>query len=223
MVQQINAASIQKHLEIKEIKDDVIVLKSGGLRAVLMTTSLNFALKSIDEQNALVARYQEFLNSLDFSIQIVVISRKFNIEPYILTLEQKQAEQENELLKIQTSEYIDFVKGLTEMANIMTESFYLVIPFAPQAVQAIKKIGFFGKLFGKLKNEKSEAEKQEFQELKINLWQRLEFVITGLRRMGLKAVPLETEELIELFYKLYNPSAKENLEINKAKEMRLAS
>ena len=213
---------IQKHIEIKEIKDDIIVLKSGGLRAILIASSfLNFPLKSTEEQNAIIYRYQDFLNSLDFSTQIVVISRKFDITPYIETLERKQAEQENELLKIQTIEYVDFIKGLTEMTNIMTESFYLVIPFAPGAAQAIKKVGVLDKFLGKLKKEQPEAKKQEFQELKNNLWQRVEFVITGLRRMGIKAAPLKSEELIELFYKLYNPSAKEEPEIQKAKEMRI--
>jgi len=223
MAQKINAASIQKHLEVKEIKDDVVVLKSGGLRALLMTTSLNFALKSADEQDAIIARYQDFINSLDFPLQVVAISRKFNIGPYIKTLEEQQLKQENELLKIQTAEYIDFVKGLTEMTNIMTESFYLVIPFAPGTTAAIKKAGFLNKILGSFKKgkEQPEAKKQSFQEQKHSLWQRLEFVTTGLRRMGIKAAPLKTDELIELFYKLYNPSAKEEPEIKKAKEMRI--
>jgi hypothetical protein len=214
--QQLKAASIQKHLEIKEIKDDAIILKNGGLRAILMTTSLNFALKSTEEQDAIVYRYQEFLNSLDFPVQIMIASRKFDIDPYIQTLQQKQIRQENELLRIQTAEYIDFVKGLTEMTNIMTESFYLVIPYSPPIV---KKIGFLNRLLGKEKPV--EIQKREFQELKTNLWQRVEFVITGLRGMGIKAVPLTSEEIIELFYKLYNPSAKEEPELQKAKDLRL--
>jgi hypothetical protein len=216
MVQVVKASSIQKHLEIKEVKDGVIILKRGGLRAILMTTSLNFALKSTPEQDAIIIRYQEFLNSLDFPLQIVVASRKFDINPYIQTLQQKQIRQENELLRIQTAEYIDFIKGLTEVANIMTESFYLVIPYSPPAV---KKLGFFKQLFAKKKPR--ETEKREFQELKTNLWQRLEFVITGLRAIGIRAVPLETEEIIELFYKLYNPSAKESPELQKANQLRL--
>jgi hypothetical protein len=214
--QQLKAASIQKHLEIKEIKDDAIILKNGGLRAILMTTSLNFALKSTEEQDAIVYRYQEFLNSLDFPVQIMIASRKFDIDPYIQTLQQKQIRQENELLRIQTAEYIDFVKGLTEMTNIMTESFYLVIPYSPPIV---KKIGFLNRLLSKEKPV--EIQKREFQELKTNLWQRVEFVITGLRGMGIKAVPLTSEEIIELFYKLYNPSAKEEPELQKAKDLRL--
>ncbi len=214
MVQKLNAVSIQKHLEIKEIKDSVIILKSGGLRAVLMATSINFALKSTQEQDAIIYRYQDFLNSLDFSLQIVAASRKFDIDPYIKTLEQKQSQQENELLRIQSAEYIDFVKGLTKMTNIMTESFYLVIPYSPSVV---KKAGFLSQFFSK---KEQPTQEETFQGLKNNLWQRLEFVATGLQGVGVKTVPLNTEELIELFYKLYNPSAKEEPELQKAKELR---
>lgn len=214
MVKKINAASIQKHMEIKEIRDDVVVLKNGGLRAVLMTTSLNFDLRSVEEQDALIYQYQNFLNSLDFSIQIMIASRKFNIEPYVETLRQKQRKQENPLLKMQTLEYMDFVKQLTKTTNIMTESFYAVIPYSPSVV---KKKGFLDKL---LKKQAQSAKEQKFQELKNNLWQRVEFVSVGLQSVGVKAVPLKTEELVELFYKLYNPSAKEDPEIATAKKMR---
>jgi hypothetical protein len=215
MAQKLNAASIQKHLEIREIKDDVVILKNKGLRAILMATSMNFALKSTEEQDAIIYRYQDFLNSLDFPLQIMVASRKFDITPYIQTLEQKQTQQENELLKIQTSEYIDFIKGLTQMSNIMTESFYIIIPYSPSVAQ---KTSFFSQLFSK--KEQTATKEENFQELKNNLWQRVEFIATGLGSMGIKTVPLNTEELVELFYKLYNPSAKEEPELQKAKEMR---
>ncbi len=215
MAQRLNAASIQKHLEIKEIKDDVVVLKSKGLRAILMATSMNFALKSTEEQDAIIYRYQDFLNSIDFPLQIVAASRKFDIAPYIQTLEQKQTQQKNELLKIQTTEYINFVKGLTKMTNIMTESFYIVIPYNPSSA---KKESLFNQLF--TKKEKATTKEETFQELKNNLWQRLEFISTGLKSLGIKTAPLNTEELIELFYKLYNPSAKEEPELQKAKELR---
>jgi len=218
MVQKQKSASIQQHLDIKELRDDLIILKSGGLRAILMTTSLNFALKSGEEQDAIIYRYQNFINSLDFPVQIVAASRKFDIDPYIETLEQKQAQQENELLRVQTSEYVDFIKELTKMTNIMTESFYLVVPYSPTIT--VKK-GFLANLFKGKRGGKSVIQEEKFQELRNNLWQRVEFVIAGLQRMGLKAVPLKTDELVELFYKLYNPSAKEEPELQKAKEMRL--
>lgn len=213
-MEKINAASIQKHIEIKEIRDDVVFLKNGGMRAVLMTTSLNFALRSVDEQDAIIFQYQNFLNSLDFSIQIIAASRKFNIKPYLESLEQKQIKQENQLLKMQSYEYIDFVKGLTELTNIMTESFYVVVPYSPSVV---KKSSFFD-IFSSKQNHS--AKEQKFQEIKNDLWQRVEFVVSGLRGAGVKAIPLKTNELIELFYKLYNPSAKEDAEIKKSKDMR---
>jgi len=216
MPKQKKSASIQQHLSIKEIKDDVIILKSGGLRAILMTSSLNFALKSSEEQDATIYRFQSLLNSLDFPIQIMAASRKFDISPYIEMLEQKQSKQENELLKVQTSEYIDFIKELTEMTNVMTESFYLVIPYSSTIIE---KAGIFSKFFGKGKKEPA-IQEEKFQELKNNLWQRMEFVVSGLQGIGLKAAPLKTEEIVELFYKLYNPSAKEEPELQKAKEMR---
>jgi hypothetical protein len=215
MVQRRKGSPIQSHLEIKEIKDGVLILKNKGLRAVLMTTSLNFALKSTEEQDAIIYLYQNFLNSLDFSIQIIAASRKFNIDPYIQNIEQKHVRLENELLKIQAYEYVDFIKGLSEMTNIMTESFYLVVPYNPLILE---KANFFDRLFNR--KSKAEGEEQKFQELKNNLWQRVEFVVTSLLRIGLKSVPLKTDELIELFYKMYNPSAKEKPELSKAKEMR---
>jgi len=216
MAEALTATAIQKHLPIQDIRDGVVVLKSGALRAVLMASSMNFALKSIQEQDAVTFQYQGFLNSLDFPVQIMVASRKFDISDYLRILEEKERGQENELLKIQTAEYIDFVKGLTEVANIMTESFYLVIPFSPSP---IKKLGLLDK-FG-LKKKSAPAQDESFEQLKSQLWQRVEFVISGLSGAGIKAVPLNTEELIELFYKLYNPSAREAPELEKAKELRI--
>lgn len=215
MISQNKAASIQKHIQIKEIKEDVIILKNKGLRAILMATSLNFDLKSTEEQDALIYKYQDFLNSIDFPIQIMIASRKFDIDPYIQALKEKQIDQENELLKIQALEYTDFIKGLTEMTNIMTESFYVVIPYSPFTIQSM---GIFKKFFKT--NKKNKTKEMEFNELKNNLWQRVEFVATGLRAMGIKTATLNTEELVELFYKLYNPNAKESPELQKAKELR---
>jgi len=214
---KINASPIQKHLEIKEIKEDMIILKNGGVRAVLMTSSVNFVLKSKEEQEALVFRYQEFLNSLDFPIQIVIASRKFRIDDYLQFLEEQIPQQKSELLQIQTNDYIEFVKGLTEITNIMTESFYVVVPYTPIR---LKKLTLWEKLGFKKKKTKTETER-ELKQLKNQLWQRVNFVVNGLAQIGLRAVPLNTQELIELFYKFYNPSAKEEPEIEKAKKLRL--
>lgn len=213
------ADSIQKQLEIKEIKNDMVILKDGGLRAILMASSINFALKSDDERKAVIFQFQDFLNSLDFSIQILITSRKFNITPYLQKLEQKKNKQDNDLLRIQTEEYINFVRSLTEISNIMTESFYLVIPYSQSVIDKgnfLEKIPFLNS-----QEKENESKSQDFEELKTNLWQRVEFVITTLRSVGIKSTPLKTDELIELFYKLYNPDAQMTQELEKAKEARL--
>lgn len=201
------APSIQEKIDIKDIKDGVVILKDDGLRAIIMTASVNFALKSTEEQDALTFHFQGFLNSLDFPIQILVISRKFDITSYLEILEQKQKEQTSELLRIQTSEYIDFIKGLTDLANIVTESFYVVVPLAP--IES-KKIGITEKLKSLIGQKKTAAEeKQTFEELKTQLWQRVSYVSSGLEGIGVRSTILNTEELIELYYRLYNPEAKE--------------
>ena len=201
------APSVQEKIEITDIKDGVITLKDGGLRAVLMTSSTNFALKSTEEQDALTFRFQGFLNSLDFPIQILIVSRKFGIDSYLEMLEEKQKEQTNELLRIQINEYIDFIKGLTELANIITESFYVVIPLAP--IEA-KDLSLTAKIKTLLAPAKPDEEaKKTFEELKTQLWQRVNYVISGLEDLGIRSAILNTEELVQLYYRLYNPEAKE--------------
>jgi hypothetical protein len=128
--QNLKGVSSQNYLEITEIKDNVVIMKNGSLRAVLMVSSVNFALKSIDEQDAIIYRYQSFLNSLDFSIQIVVNSRKLNIDSYLDVLREEEKKQTSDLLRMQINSYIDYIGGLVKMANIVTKTFYIVIPFS---------------------------------------------------------------------------------------------
>ncbi|HZS43239.1 MAG TPA: hypothetical protein VFA52_03425 [Candidatus Paceibacterota bacterium] len=194
----------QEFVPIKEIRDGVIVLKDGSLRSLIMTSSLNFALKSADEQNSIIFQFQNFLNSLNFSIQIFVQSRKLDIRPYIALLEQREKEQKIDLMKIQTHEYIEFIKNFTENTNIMTKSFFIVIPYTPAMLQAKKTIGGG---FLKRKNPKEVAADniQSFEEHRTQLEQRIDVVEQGLVRCGIRVVQLGTEELIELFYKIFNP------------------
>ena len=206
-----NALSSQQIIQIEEIRDGVLVLKDGSLRAVLMASSLNFALKSADEQTAIVMQYQNFLNSLDFSLQFFVQSRKLNIEPYIETLKAAEEKQTNELLKIQISEYIEFVRAFVRASSVVAKSFYIVVPFTPPLFKNPQEglsniLGGIGGMFGSKKTSKEKGLPQEkFEEAKNQLWQRVDGVIQGLVRTGVRAVPLNTEELIELFYGLYNP------------------
>ena len=205
----------QKLIEIKEIRDGVLVLKDGSLRVVMIASSLNFALKSQDEQDAIILQYQNYLNSLDFSVESFVQSRQLNIEPYLETLRDRLGREYNELMKIQTSEYIEFIKSFVESANIMTHSFYVVVPFTP--VHILEKetmrrgiFSFLPDMSGRQKKEMKEIEERgirqtQFEEYKVQLYQRVEVARQGLARISVRLVPLNTEELIELFYGLYNP------------------
>ncbi|OGF63950.1 hypothetical protein A2661_02210 [Candidatus Giovannonibacteria bacterium RIFCSPHIGHO2_01_FULL_45_24] len=206
------AQASQEILDIQEIRDGVLLLKDGSLRAVLMASSLNFALKSADEQTAIILQYQNFLNAMDFSVQFFIQSRKLNIEPYIETLKAAEARQSNELLKIQIAEYIEFVRAFVRAANVVTKNFYAVVPFPPPIFETPKEgvkklLGFFS---GSGAGGRAKVMPQEkFEEYKNQLWQRADSVIQGLVRAGIRAVPLNTEELIELFYELYNPGESE--------------
>ena len=198
------AASATQFLAIDTIREDVIVLKEGGLRVVLMCSSLNFALKSTDEQDAITFQYQNFLNSLDFSLQFVIHSRKLNIAPYLDSLRTRQKDEDNELLKIQINEYIDFIASFVEMTNIMSKTFYAIIPFTPSVLE---QKGMLSGLLSMFKPSSAiPTDGGPFAEQKNQLWQRVDAVTSGLRRIGVRSVPLNTEELIELFYGLYNPS-----------------
>ena len=205
----------QQLVEIKEIRDGVLVLKDGTLRVVMIASSLNFALKSQDEQDAIILQYQNYLNSLDFSVESFVQSRQLNIEPYIETLRERLTREYNELMKIQTSEYIEFVKSFVESANIMTHNFYVIVPFTPARMlekETMRRgiLSFLPSMSGRQKKLEKDIEQQgvrqtQFEEYKVQLYQRVEVVRQGLARIGVRLVPLNTEELIELFYGLYNP------------------
>ena len=199
------AASAQQFLAVDSIREDVIVLKDGGLRVILMCSSFNFALKSTDEQDATIFQYQNFLNALDFPLQIVIQSRRINIEPYLETLAERAREEESELLRIQISEYIEFIKSFVAGTNIISKTFYVVVPFTPAILE---KKGLFAKILSLLSAERNGAalDARAFEERKHQLWQRVDTVIEGLQRFGIRSVPLNTEELIELFYGLYNPT-----------------
>lgn len=207
----ISGKSTQEFVPIREIRDNILVLKDGSLRMILMASSLNFALKSEDEQSALILQYQNFLNSLDFSIQVFIESRKLDISPYIGLLEDAEKGQANELLKIQTREYIEFIRNFVKTTNIVTKNFYVVVPYNPRVTSASSKnpLSDVLKIFTKEK-DRSQQRNIEFDEIKIQLQQRAGVIQDGLARVGIRTVPLNTEELIELFYKLFNPDEAES-------------
>ncbi len=199
-------APAQQFLDIESIREDIVVMKKGGFRVVLMCSSVNFALKSAEEQDATIYQYQNFLNSLDFPIQIVIHSRKINIDSYLDTLKERQHKETNDLLKVQIAEYSEFVKTFVNMTNIMSKMFYITVPFTPALLEQKGMFGGIIQKFGFGLGGKSEGEAENFEEHKNQLWQRVDTVVSGLQRAGIRSVPLNTEELIELFYGLYNPT-----------------
>lgn len=198
------AASTQAYLNIAEIKDGVIVLKDGSLRAVMMTSALNFALKSGSEQDAIIFAYQRFLNSLTFPIQILVQSRRLDLEYYTEKLDKRADEQDQELIKLQILEYTEFIKRLITVTNIMDKRFYVVVPFFPPGTEPVKGLGKFFGTSGAKKQE-TKAREESFEQGKVQLRQRVEAIASGLGTLGLRAVTLNSEELVELFYSVYNP------------------
>jgi len=194
----------QDFVSVKEIRDGIIVLKNNTMVAILMTSSLNFALKSTDEQQAILLQFQNFLNSLEYSTQIYIQSKKLDIRQYIAVMESRRKEQINELIKIQTKEYIEFIKSFTENINIVSKNFFIVVSYdAP----VIKTGGGINNLFGKTTdtNEKIDT----FEEGRTQLEQRINVVEQNLSRTGLRLARLGTEETVELLYKIFNPGESE--------------
>lgn len=196
----------QSFVPVQEVRSGIVILKSGGYRGIMMCSSLNFALKSEDEQQAIIGGFQNFLNTLDFSVQIVVHSRKTDIRPYLEMLNDRLPLQTSELMRIQLREYIAFIRNFIEGSEIMTKTFYIVVPFTPSSVPQISGgLHFMHK--AKSSNVGIDA---GFEESRVQLEQRMALVSGGLASSGLRAVPLGTEEIIELLYRSFNLGDMEN-------------
>ncbi len=204
--QSTQARSTQTFLKISEIRDDTVILKNGGLRAVIKVSSINFNLKSEDEQNAIIYSYQSFLNTLEFPIQIVVRSKKLDIDDYIDSLREKGDKQKNKLLQQQTYEYIEYISKLVEYADIMEKEFYVVVPYNPYRAEKQNMLQkFFQNLHPKDTVSEIKRKHREFNQLKKKLTQRVNTVKIGLENTGLKTETLNSNQLVELFYNIYNP------------------
>ena len=207
----------QQFVDIKKIEDGIIFLKDGSLTKILAVEGINFDLKSEDDQNMILYSFQNILNTLDFSIQIIIHSRKLNISPYLKTLISRKEKETNELLKNQLNEYIDFIKSFVAENSIVEKDFFVAIPYAPITIP-ISKSGFLSKFIpfkkkGEEKNSEDDEEEKIFQ-----LNQRVEQVRIGLGQIGLSVLPLDNKATIELIYNLYNPKAVEKEELKIAEE-----
>jgi len=200
----INAKATQEFVPIKEVRDGIVTLKDGGLRAIVLANSINLSLKSDEEQKAIILQFQNFLNTLDFSVQISIQSRRLDIRPYLLLLENRMRVQSEPLLKLQTKEYIEFIKNFTESVSIMTKNFFVVVPYTH--VNLKPKSGILKNLFSKKSRKEEELKNQlDFEEKRSQLEQRVSVIQQGLSRCGIKSAQLGTEEVVEVFYKVFNP------------------
>ncbi len=192
--------STQQFVPIKEIRDNVVVLKNGELRSVIMCQAINLDLKSQDEQTAIILQFQSFLNALEFSIEIIASSRRLDIRPYIMKLEQRLEEIEGDLLRIQTREYISFIRQFNEEFDVMSKYFYIVVPYGVTSIPGTSGIS---NLFSK--KTTAQASVDRFEESRSQLEQRIAVVSGGLEGLGIQITQLDTPALIELFQKTFNP------------------
>ncbi|HLG25256.1 MAG TPA: hypothetical protein VI588_00475 [Candidatus Gracilibacteria bacterium] len=218
------ATSTQTFLKIAEIRDNTLVLKNGGVRSVLTVSSINFNLKSDEEQNSIIYSYQGFLNTIEFPIQIVVRSKKLDIDDYLERLKKKGEEQTNQLLQRQTYEYVEYIAKLVEYADIMEKEFYVIVPYDPLRAQ---KMNIIQKLMQNM-NPKDSYETvrrrhEEFEGLKKSLIQRVNTVKVGLENCGLKVEELTTKQLVELFYNIYNPTVARYEKAKKIEDVKIVS
>lgn len=198
-----NVTPSQDFVPIEQVRDGILVLKDGSLRAVLMASSINIVLKSANEQAGIITQFQNFLNSLDFSVQIFIQSRELDIRPYLTLLEERYRAQPSDLMKIQVREYIEFVKNFVGSTSIMTKGFYIVVPYAPTLMGAGAAENLKA-LFAQNRGGDVHISLPVFEEYRSQVEQRISVVAQGLARTGVRVAQLGTEEVIELFYSLFN-------------------
>jgi len=216
------ALPTQDFIEVDRVQGGALVLKNGSLRKIIMISGTNFDLASEEEQEITITAFQGFLNALNFSIQIFIHSRKTNIDAYIKNLDMRETQESNELLKTQITEYKEFIKAFVSENSIMTKSFFIVVPYDPLQIPESGE-AITTKMFGFLKKkgvgkpdrmqQQSERNTKQIQEHIEQLNQRVDQVINRVNQMNLRAVPLNDNEVIELFYNLYNPESIEKKHI----------
>jgi hypothetical protein len=213
------SVSTQQYLDIAEIKEDTIVMKDGTLRVVLLVSSINFALKSEDEQNAVIDSYVRFLNNLSFTLQIVIQSRELDIDNYLEYLKEKEKEQTNKLLKVQTADYVEYIKELTSLGKIMNKRFYIIVPYNPLTDKRKSFLSLIGEALKPATIIK--IKEKTFRQYKEMLERRVDSVVGGLESMGVAVARLDTQSLIELYYKTYNPETSKNQNLVDLEKLRV--
>ncbi|MDB4978395.1 MAG: hypothetical protein JWM56_581 [Candidatus Peribacteria bacterium] len=213
--------STQRFLPIAEIRNDTVLLKNGGLRAVLQVEALNFSLKSETEQTGIIAGYESFMNTLNFPIQIVIRSSKINIDPYLAELRAMSSKHTNPLLRDQTLSYADFVEKLVDVADIMQKRFFVVIPLDATIRKKTMLEQFFGFLSPDDSTAKAGQRQKDFGSHSNQLKDRVNLIQTGLENIGLQSKRLDTQELVQLYYQIFNPQTSQEQKLGTAEAMKI--
>lgn len=216
--------STQETLLISEIRDGIVVMRDGSLRAVIMASAINFDLMSASERESVEYAYQSFLNSLHFPVQITIKSQKIDLDGYIAKLQGLRQAQDNDLLGLLMDDYIGNIKALVEEVNIMDKQFYVIVPYFPPAMAALKKGNVITGLAGVMKKQAvTTINENDFNAYKEELSQRVQLVSSGLGQMGVRNIPLNTQELIDLYYSSYNPDVAQNQRLIDAGQIQTAA
>lgn len=197
-------ANAKNFVEVEDIRDSVVIVKGGALRSVIEVTALNFDLKSADEQQGIIQGFQGFLNTIDFPLQLLTQSRTLDIAGYLKQVERMVEGQTNELLKIQTTEYIRFIQGLSELANIMSKKFYIVVPYYSGVVVKTNALDRLRKVFSRSKKGPATTSDGEFEKSRAQLEERVNVVSNAITGSGVTARVLDAQELMSLYYGYYN-------------------
>jgi hypothetical protein len=213
------SAATQRFLDIAEIRDDVVVMKDGTMRAVMLASSVNFSLKSEDEQQGMIQGYMSFLNSLEEPIQIVIQSRKLNIDDYLLRLKEQEKQLTNELLRTQIADYRQFIGELVVLGEIMQKKFFVVVPYNPASTT---RKGFFARMTEIISPIVSVRLREErFRDRKKELMVRVDAVRASMNSMGVNTVMLDSQTLIELYYSTYNPQVADVQKLDDVNKLRI--
>ncbi|MDP3696667.1 MAG: hypothetical protein Q8R55_01390, partial [Candidatus Taylorbacteria bacterium] len=198
--------STQNLVAIREIRDSVLMLKDGSMRVIVEVSAINFELRSEDEQIAIIQNFQKFINSIDFPLQISLVSRRLYVDTYLKLAEEAAGQIDNELLRIQANEYMKFVKELSSLTNIMSKKFYITVPY--YVFESPAKTGIFQSIKGVMSpaTATKQLSEEKFEMYKNQLMQRAELIFGGLVGLGLRTRVLERDELVKTFYDLYNPA-----------------
>ena len=216
MSKKVKLSSTQEQIEVGEIREGIVIMRDGSLRMVLYASAINFALKSEQEQNAIIYQYQNFLNSLAFPIQILMQSRKIDLQPYLSTLKERLDYEENELLQVQIVDYIEFINRLIKIANIMDKKFYIVVPFSPPG---LKKRTLIDKIFHPSRLTIAEITETEFKSYQQEMTERANVIASGLSALGIHSAVLNTQQAVELLYATYNPEEASKEKLTKIEDL----